>query len=62
MMITARSINTLRKNTGILYFVGNAARFVISDTAMEASTTVQSTRLKPVTKMQYMLTGTKMQP
>ena len=45
--ITARSTNTLNKKTGIVIFVGKAARFVMSDIPIAPIAMPQNAKLLP---------------
>ena len=61
-MITATSIIRLKKKTGIVIFVGNAARFVTNDMVIAAMTKAQRTILFPEIITKNKLRGVIMQP
>ena len=61
MMIT-RSIKTLKKKTGIVIFVGSAAKFVISAIPIAAMAILQKTMLLPESIIANKVIGVRTHP
>ena len=61
-MITAISKSTLKKNTGMVIFVGSAARFVTSDKPIAPITNGHKTTLLPVDATVNNANGVRKQP
>jgi hypothetical protein len=58
----AKSIRILKKKTGIVIFVGNAARLVTSDIAIAEIAKAHKIMLFPLNKMARTVMGVKIQP
>ena len=61
-MITTMSTSMLRASTGMVIFVGNAARFTISDIAIATVAVINKTRFIPVNATMPTVNGVRKQP